>query len=132
MNEEMIVMAMFDFGEQVAAKPISRRLWPSMVSLNGGADHHRPFGFSAPQYLSYDSKWVFFFCPEIMNELTTGWSEREILDFVRYVKAHINAHASTLSQDEAVVDKAVFDVMPEARKTVARAMEAAFKIEEDE
>lgn len=127
MNEraEYTTMEMLKaFSERICARPMSKRLWPSMISLTGGADQHRPFGYSAPQFFAYDDKWAFFFCAEAMAEAGESLDDRDYDAWLRYIMAHVRAHTSLNTDDEDPVDEAVFTLIPEARLIVSKVMEA--------
>lgn len=114
------------FVPNVSAKPISEGLWPSMIQLTQGADVHRLFGYSSAQFFTYDDKWAFFYCPEIVADTTAELDDTEFADWLRYIRAHISTHASLRTKDEGVVDESVFAVMPEARDLVARVHDIMF------
>lgn len=114
------------FSDKIGPRPLPAELWPSMVVLTDGADVHRPFGFSSAQYFSYDDKWAFFYSAEVMADATAGLTDAEFADWLRFVRAHVSAHTTLNTQDEAVIDEQVFSVLPEARELVVRVHEQFF------
>lgn len=131
MNRDDRINAVHDFmGNQfvpnVKAKAISEELWPGMISLTQGADVHRLFGYSNAQFFSYDDKWAFFYCASVIADTTAELTDPLFADWLRYIRAHTTAHASLRTEDEAVVDEAVFAVMPEARPLVAAVHDQMF------
>ncbi len=111
------------FGPRVKPRPIKWALWPSMVVLTAGRDVHRPFGYSSAQYFPYDDKWAFFYCADVMADISAELEDLAFDDWLRYVRAHISTHTQLDTQDEAEVDRQVFNVLPEARDLVGRVHE---------
>lgn len=116
------------WADNIVPKVIDPVLWPSMIALTEGADYHRPFGFSVPQYFPYDEKWAFFYCPEIMEEAVRGLSQPDFEDWLRYVRAHVSTHTRLDNPDEDIVEAMVFTVLPEAKELVGRAMNVYFLV----
>ena len=124
MNREDRITAiaefMATFPDNISPRPISSGLWQHMIALTDGGDTHRPFGFSASAYFPYDDKWCFFYSSDVMADVTAELDDAEFQEWLRYVRAHVNAHASLDTQDEAEVDQAVYAVLPEARDLLAK------------
>lgn len=114
------------FAQNICPRPIRAELWPSMVALTEGADVHRPFGFSSAQYLSYDDKWVFFYCAEVIADVTAELTDTEFNDWLRFARAHVSAHTTLGTYNEGEVDRQVYSVMPEARDLVAKVHDQFF------
>jgi hypothetical protein len=108
------------FTSGIRPQPIELRLWPSMIALTEGSDVHRAFGFSTTQYFPYDDRWSFFYCSELIADITSELTDHEFLDWLRYVRAHVSAHTKLETQDEDMVDTQVFTVLPEARDLVGK------------
>lgn len=115
------------FAANIRPRPIKEHLWPSMIALTEGADHHRPFGYSVPQFLAYDDAWVFFYSAETIADSTAELFDEELGDWLRYIRAHVSVHTSLGSYcDESLVDERVKSVMPEVVLLITRVYDALF------
>ncbi len=112
-----------EFPANLSARGIKTALWPSMIALTAGQDYHRPFGYSSVQYFPYDDKWAFFYCAAVMADMTADLDDLAFAEWMRYVRAHVNAHTQLDTQDESLVDEHVFVVLPEARELLGRVTE---------
>lgn len=115
------------FAVNIRPRRIQEDLWGSMIALTEGADHHRPFGYSVPQFLAYDNAWVFFYSPEVIADTTAELFDDELGNWLRYIRAHISTHTSLGSYcDESIVDERVMSVMPEVAPLIARVYDTLF------
>lgn len=115
-----------EFTEKIRAKAISDRLWPSMIALTEGADVHRPFGYSAAQYFSYDDRWSFFYCPDVIVDTTIELEDEQFSDWLRYIRAHVSAHTTLDTTSEDDVESQVYSVLPESRDLVGKVHDLFF------
>lgn len=87
-------------------KAIEERLWPFVVQTTG-ADVHRPLGFLVQQYMSYDEKWVFFYCPEVMADSVSFLSDGEFERYLSYVREHLKLHIELCDEPPDDIEEAI-------------------------
>lgn len=107
------------------AKVVNDELWPSMIGLTEGNDTHRPFGYTTPQYLSYDDNWVVFYNPGAVVDAVSNLDEDLFTGWLRYMQAHIQGHL-TETEGEEHVDQSVFLVVPQLRTIVSQVFDVMF------